>query len=88
MNISSNHRKKLVEFRHKKRVPISRILEIFVIAKEEMRRESYAMVQRCIGVTKFKQAENKASNHVFGTYIFSRCDDSCLGTGIRLLIGR
>jgi len=39
-------------------------------------------------VTKSKQAENKASDRVFGKFIFSRCDDSCAGTEIPLQLGR
>jgi len=39
-------------------------------------------------VTKFRQADNEASNHAFGKHIFSWCDDSCVGTEICLLPGR
>jgi len=34
--------------------------------KMEMRHDSCGLLQRCSGVTKFKPAENKASNHVCG----------------------
>ena len=59
-----------------------------MIAEEEMRHDSYGLLQRCNDVTKIKKAENKASNHMFGKRIFSRCDDSCMGIEIRLLHGR
>ena len=59
-----------------------------MITKEEMRHDSYGLVQCCKSVTKFKQAENKASNHMFRKCIFNRCDDSCMGTEIRLMLGR
>jgi len=39
-------------------------------------------------VTKFKQAENKVSIRAFGKCIFGRCDNSCMGTEIRLMLGR
>ena len=45
-------------------------------------------MQRCNGVTEFKQAENKPSNYVIVKCILNRCDESCMGTGIRLLFGR
>jgi len=59
-----------------------------VIAKQEMRHDSYERAQRCSRVTAFNQAESKASNLVFVKYIFSRCDESYTGTAIRLLLGR
>jgi len=52
-----------------------------------MRHDSYGLVQYCNGVTEFKQVENKASNHSYGKWIFSRCGDSGMGTEIRLLLG-
>jgi len=53
------------------------ILEVLVIAKEEMRH-----------TTDKHNIENKASNHVFGKCIFSGCNDSCMGTEIRWLFRR
>jgi len=47
-----------------------------------MRHGSYGLVRRCSGVTKFKQAENNAFNHMFGKCICSTCDESCMGTEI------
>jgi len=38
-------------------------------------------------VTKFKYIENEASSRSFEKWIFSRCDDACMGTEIRLLLG-
>ena len=48
---------------------------MIIIAEKQMRHDSYGLMQRFNDVTKFKKAENKASNHVFGKRIFSRCDD-------------
>jgi len=55
-------------------------MKIFVIAEKEMSRDSYGLVQRCSGVTTFKQAMNTASSHVVGRCIFSPCDESCMRT--------
>jgi len=58
-----------------------------VIVTEKLRHDSYGLLQRSSGITKFKQAENKASFHLFGKCIFSRCDESRMGTEICLLFG-
>jgi len=39
-------------------------------------------------VAKFKQADNKTSSHVFGKCVFSRCDESFMGTDVCFLFGR
>ena len=44
-------------------------------------------LQNCNGVTEFKQVENKVFS-VFAKRIRRRCDESCMGTEIRLLFGR
>jgi len=84
--ISSRH-KKMVYHLHIKHFLFSHTMVISVIANEEMHHDSYRLLQRGNDVTEFDQAENNASNHVFGKCSFSRCDNSCMGTGIRLLSG-
>jgi len=57
----SFHQKKLFQRCHTKHLWFTHILEIFVIAQEEMHQQ----LQHCNGITEYKEVENQAPNHVF-----------------------
>ena len=81
IRVSSSRQKKLVYLCHIKLLNFSHILEIFVIAKEEMHHDSYRLIQHAAlqrVSPEFKQTENKASNYVVVKCVFSQRDDSCI----------